>query len=67
MPSQYKDYANQNTKYAVLNQKNTPLWILDLNIDLRSFVARQLLMRIYSLFGVQSEVLKIALAYKNDK
>ena len=77
-PSQSKEYANQNTKYAIsikrirqpkhqircLNQKNTPMWILVLNIDLRSFVVRQLLSRIYALFGVQFEVLKIALAYK---
>ena len=78
MPSQSKEYANQNTKYAIsikrirqpkhqirhLNQMNTPMLILVPNIDLRRFVVRQLLSQIYALFGVQFEVLKIALAYK---
>ena len=100
MPSQSKEYANQNTKYAIstkrirqpkhqvrhLNQKSTPTKTPSTpsqskeyatktpntqsqskeyaNIDLRCFVVRQLLLRIYALFGVQFEVLKIALAYK---
>ena len=40
------------------------MWILACNIDLRCFVVKQLLLWIYALFGVQCEVLKIALAYK---
>ena len=93
MPSQSKEYAKQNTKYAisinrVLNQntkyaisikrirqpkhqipitkyqKNTPMWTLFPNMDLRCFFVRQLLLWIYALFGVQFEVLEIALAYK---
>ena len=57
---------NTQPKHQIhnLNQKNTPMWILVPNIDLRCFVVRQLLLRIYALFGVQFEVLKIALAYK---
>ena len=43
---------NTQPKHQIhnLNQKNTPMWILVPNIDLRCFVVRQLLSRIYALF-----------------
>ena len=80
-PSQSKETANQNTKYAIsikrirqpkhqircLNQKNTPMWILVLNIDLRALSWGNYWCKFTHFLAYNLKFWKLRWRTKNDK